>query len=256
MSRGRRDVDEEDGAAAAMARGLLHLGLGDDDVRSAGGRYHDVAMQQALVQIGEQAQLAAESRRQLFRRGQGAVEEHEFGRARLVQVLGRQFPHFARAHHAHGLALEIAQHLLGQFHGRVADAHRALVDGGLAADALAHVDAGLEQVVEVEVDAVVLDGHAVGFLDLSEDLHFAQYHAVQGTDDAEEVADRLALGVEVAVVADLVLAHALAGAPQPFQHGAVARRAVRPRLCRRSRIGCRWKAPPLRACRAPGAGRG
>ena len=71
------------------------------------------------------------------------------------------------------------------------DAIRRRPDGGLAAHALGYGKGAAKELVELSANGADGAGRGIGFLDLAENLGFADYHRIQAGGYAKEVANRI-----------------------------------------------------------------
>ena len=111
------------------------------------------------------------------------------------EALGTDATHFTSADEHDTAFLERAEHFLRQLHGHTAHGGGAALDGGFFAHQLADVKGTLEEFVEESPGYSGLEGAFVGGFDLAKNLSFPKHHAVQPTDDSEEVSRGL-LGSE------------------------------------------------------------
>ncbi len=84
--------------------------------------------------------------------------------------------------------VELAEYLFRQINRREGDRHRVSPDLGIGAHALGDAERMLEQAVENRVDRFAAARLVVGFLELAEDLRFADDHRIEPGGDAEQVA--------------------------------------------------------------------
>ena len=102
-----------------------------------------------------------------------------------------KFAHLAGADNENRLPFQRSEDLLREFHGHRRDRHGRRPDGGLAAHALGYGKGAAKELVELSANGADGAGRGIGFLDLAENLGFADYHRIQAGGYAKEVANRI-----------------------------------------------------------------
>ena len=127
------------------------------------------------------------------------------------ELARRELAHRACADQHRGLVLEAVEDAARQLDGRRADGDGFLRDPGLAPHALGDRERLVKAAMEHATRRTDRRRHPVLLLQLPEDLRLTDDHGIEAGGDAEEVANRLAIGVRVEVrrqggVRDAVLA--------------------------------------------------
>ena len=105
------------------------------------------------------------------------------------QVAGSEFAHLAGADDEDRLPFQCPENLFGEFDRDRGDRHGRRSDGGLGAHALGDGEGAAEKLVELSANGTYGARRGIGFLDLSENLGFADDHGIQARGHTEQVPD-------------------------------------------------------------------
>jgi len=92
------------------------------------------------------------------------------------QMAGGEFAHFSGADDEDCLSFQCSENLFCEFDRHRRDRHGRRPDGSFAADTLGYGEGAAEELVELSADGAYGTGRGVGFLDLAENLGFADHH--------------------------------------------------------------------------------
>ena len=161
---------------------------------------------------------------QLLAAREGAVGYQNFIYTGLQQVGGRQFGHFARAHQQGLVGMHIPEDSFSQLHCRVADGYGAGGHGSFRAHPFGYGKCLVQQAVENHARGMAVHSLAVGVLQLTQDLGFAQDHGIQAGGHGKQMAHGFQVLMNVDVRPEFVGFRAARPGPA-FQHlaGHVAR---------------------------------
>jgi hypothetical protein len=176
--------------------------------------------------------LRADLGRQDFCPGQGAVGDDHALDACGGEVPRGQGDHFPGADHQRRVLAQVREHAPREAHRRGCHRYGIGADLGFGAHPLGGGKRRLEQLVERRTRAARFLRHAIGVLQLTENLRLAQDHRIQSRGDVESVFDR-ALGlvdvqargqIEIIAVMPLEPLRQLrsAGGSRPVHLGAIA----------------------------------
>ena len=228
----RRPVDRFDVAAR------------DDRPRRSGGGDDDVGATERRCPLFPRNRPAADFGGERLGVGRGAARDDDFGDALAAQVLRRQRADLAGAEDQHAASLEPAEDLPRERDGREAHRDRALADRRFGAHALADAERPVKQLAEERPGAAPLGGGLKRLLDLSEDLRLADDERIEARRDPEQVTRHRRIVVREEVRQERVARQVVVVAEERDQ---LLARAARGRCWRRrSRIGCRSRARPIR----------
>ena len=141
-----------------------------------------------------------------------------------MQVAGDQGNGLARADQQGLAALQVAEDLLGQAHGRKSHRNRVFADGSVGAYLLGRVEGGLEQAPQQRPDRTRFTRDGVGRFHLAENLRLAQHQRVQPRGHAHHVTNGSIVFMDISAGTQLIEAQVVV-VRQPFQH-AVCRKVV------------------------------
>ena len=110
-----------------------------------------------------------------------------------------QFNHFTRTYEHDCLAGQITEYLLCKQHCRIGHRYRVIAYAGLTAHPFAGGECMLKQTVHDFTNTAGFVGQLPGFLQLTENLGFAQYQRLQPTGYPEQVLHRFLTLTYVAV---------------------------------------------------------
>ena len=108
-----------------------------------------------------------------------------------LQVDAGELGHLAGAEDEDVQAREVAENLLGELDGRVADRHGALGEAGFVAHALSDRERGVEESMGHGAGEAEIARRGIGRLHLTEDLRFSDDERIEARGDAEEMARRV-----------------------------------------------------------------
>ena len=203
------DVDEEHRAVAPSMEEVLTVGATEDFLRGPGGGDDNVGARRLGVEVVEGDRFgmdggSGEVRGNLFGARPGTVGDEDGGGAVFDEVARSQLRHLPGAYKQDSLSLKRAKDFSGEVDGNGGDRDTARGDLRFAADFFGYSEGALQERLEVGGDGADFARDTVGLFDLAEDLGFANDHAVEGTGDAEEMADGFAVAVFVEVGLDVV----------------------------------------------------
>ena len=114
----------------------------------AGRSYDDVSGHERAIESRPGDSLCVEPRGEAFGRLQRAARDRHLPDLLRLQVNGRELGHFAGPEDQDSKAGELAENLLRQRDGRVADRDGALAETGLGTDTLPDGERGVKEPVE------------------------------------------------------------------------------------------------------------
>ena len=145
---------------------------------------------QSSKEIGCPSSWPASSRARSCVRLQTMMEN---GATRCAKFLGvGGFAHFASADDHDGAWRQIAENLLRQINGHVADTGRTTGDAGIGADsACTSLIKPLEKSIERHAGRADSLGGGIGVFDLAENFRFAHQHRIETADNLPKVLDAI-----------------------------------------------------------------
>ncbi len=170
-----------------------------DGMRRAGGGNDNVGFTGGVMKLVEGNDAAIERLGEGARAFEGAVGDEDGACTLLDEVARGELAHFACADEEDGAAVERTKDFAGKFDGDGGDGDRVGADFGFSADLLGRGEGALEKVFKLAADGARGASDGEGFLDLAENLRFADDHRVQAGGDTKEMAD----GVLVAMLIDV-----------------------------------------------------
>ncbi len=183
------NVDEENGAALALAVHALGVLASEDDVRAAGGGEHNVGLGQMLPAVFEANGDAVQQSSQLDGFLVGTVDHPEGIGAVGDQVARGKLAHFSGAEHKNVTLFERAEDLFGELDGGIGNGNGGGSDGSFIADALGHAERFLENGVEEAAGGAGLLRASPCGLHLPGNFGLADHHGVEAGGDAKDVRD-------------------------------------------------------------------
>ncbi len=203
-------IDHEHGAVAAFFERALDGAQADDGQAAGRAADHGIELVQAVGQVGQPHDLAAEAGGKLFTALQRAVGDGEALGVLRREVGGGEFDHLARAHEKDADLRQVFEQLPGQAHGGGGHADAVGADLGAGTHFLGDGEAALEELVERGAERAGRLCRAHGVLHLAEDLGLAQHHGIEPAGHAERMARHEAFLERVGVRAQQRRAHAAA----------------------------------------------
>ena len=201
-------------------------------LRTRGAADDDVGVGQLLVEGAQVDGITLEFGRQRLCPTQGAIcDDH------VLDAGGGKMPcgerdHLSGADHEGGVSIQVRIHAPREAHRRGCERDRIRADLRLGTHTLGGGKGGLKQLIEPRPGAAGLMRNAVGILQLTQNLRFAEHHGVESGGDAEGVLDREAVlmhiqaGGEVQIIAVVPLQplrqFRAARGPRPVDLGAIA----------------------------------
>ena len=117
-----------------------------------------------------------------------------------VQMPRRQRDRFAGADQQRGVLFELLEHGARHRDGSRCHRHGIGADARLRANALGDREGRLQQAIQIRPGDAFIERGAIGILQLTEDLRFAEHQGVQAAGDREQMLDRS--GVRVSRYSD------------------------------------------------------
>ena len=206
-----REIDHENRAVPPLAHRRRGGALGDQGYGARRAAHHDVRLDELLLQAGQVDRVGLDLGGERLRACERAIGDHEPLHPRACEMPGGQIDHLARADHERGALAQVRVHPPREADGRGGEGDRVGADLRLGADALCGRKRGLKELVERGAGAAGLLRHAIGILELAQDLRLAQHHGVESRGDGEGMRDgelflmNIEARGEVQVVAVMIL---------------------------------------------------